>query len=120
MPIQYTHILKTEGTDPFRSNRRYLCGVAAGDRGWVASVADTTDVSSIPRMYLISFYWSFTTMTTVGFGDITGSTGIEQGFSIFAMGIGGFTFALIVGGIGDLITRDGVAETAYLQMMGEL
>lgn len=98
----------------------YLCGVAAGDRGWVASVADTTDVSSIPRMYLISFYWSFTTMTTVGFGDITGSTGIEQGFSIFAMGIGGFTFALIVGGIGDLITRDGVAETAYLQMMGEL
>jgi hypothetical protein len=71
-------------------------------------------------MYLISFYWSFTTMTTVGFGDITGSTGIEQGFSIFAMGIGGFTFALIVGGIGDLITRDGVAETAYLQMMGEL
>ena len=120
LPIQYTHILKTEGTDPFRSNRRYLCGVAAGDRGWVASVADTTDVSSIPRMYLISFYWSFTTMTTVGFGDITGSTGIEQGFSIFAMGIGGFTFALIVGGIGDLITRDGVAETAYLQMMGEL
>ena len=98
----------------------YLCGTTAGDLGWVAGVADTTDITSVPRMYLISFYWSFTTMTTVGFGDITGSTGIEQGFSIFAMGIGGFTFALIVGSIGDLITRDGVAETAYLQMMGEL
>jgi len=35
----------------------------------------------------------------VGFGDITGTTGIEQGFSIVAMGIGGrglhsFTFKL--------------------------
>ena len=74
---------------------------------------------SVTRMYLMSFYWSFTT-TTVGFGDITGATGLEQSFSIIAMGIGGFTFALIVGSIGDLITKAGVAETAYVQMMGEL
>ena len=59
----------------------------------------------------MSLYWSFTTMTTVGFGDITGATGLEQSFSIIAMGIGGFTFALIVGSIGDLITKAGVAET---------
>ena len=34
--------------------------------------------------------------------------------------IWGFTFALIVGSIGDVITRSGVAESAYLHMMGEL
>ena len=54
-----------------------------------------------------------------GFRDITGTTD-RTGVSTVAMGIGGFTFALIVGSIGDLITRNGVAETAYLQMMGEL
>lgn len=98
----------------------YLCGVTGGDRGWIVGVEETADTSSVTRMYLMSFYWSFTTMTTVGFGDITGATGLEQSFSIIAMGIGGFTFALIVGSIGDLITKAGVAETAYVQMMGEL
>lgn len=98
----------------------YLCGVAGGDSGWIAGVEETADTDSVTRMYLMSFYWSFTTMTTVGFGDITGATGLEQAFSIIAMGIGGFTFALIVGSIGDMITKAGVAETAYVQMMGEL
>ena len=66
----------------------YLCGVTGGDRGWIVGVEETADTSSVTRMYLMSFYWSFTTMTTVGFGDITGATGLEQAFSIIAMGIG--------------------------------
>ena len=45
---------------------------------------------------------------------------MRAGSGALAAGIGGFTFALVVGSIGDLITKSGIAEATYLEMMGEL
>eukprot|EP00854_Cymbomonas_tetramitiformis_P017837 gene17837-21240_t len=49
------------------------------------------------RRYIASLYWSFTTMTTVGYGDIFAVTTSERLFAVFGMVVGGFYFSWIIG-----------------------
>ena len=63
---------------------------ATGD-GWYESYpSDDVDSSDWywGRQYLVALYWAFTTMTTVGYGDVTPQTDEERIFCIFAMIIG--------------------------------
>jgi CRP-like cAMP-binding protein len=53
----------------------------------------------IPRQYMVSVYWAFTTMTTVGYGDINVANDLERGFAIFAMLIGASVFGYVIGNV---------------------
>lgn len=47
-------------------------------------------------LYIASIYWAFTTLATVGYGDITGGTKLERAFSIIWMlvGVGFYSFTI--------------------------
>ena len=57
----------------------------------------------VGKRYLASCYWAFSSLTTVGYGDITGDTIPEQIFAIFIMMMGVSWYAFIVSTISDIM-----------------
>lgn len=52
---------------------------------------------AIPEQYLLCVYWTITTLTTVGYGDITPHTQFEQIFAILWMIVGVYVISYSVG-----------------------
>lgn len=62
-------------------------------------------------MYISSLYFSYATLTTVGFGDINATTTYERGVALIALSIGSAIFAGIVGTMSTLVdTMDELEE----------
>ena len=58
---------------------------------------------SIADQYLNSMYWSITTLTTVGYGDITPSTNVAKIFTMFVMVLGVGMYGFVIGNISQLL-----------------
>jgi len=70
--------------------------------------------------WITSFYWAITTMTTIGYGDISAYTGGEKGFSCLAMMLGCCFFAWSTGVITTLITEQPYCVSRFNDTMDEL
>jgi glutamate mutase epsilon subunit len=55
------------------------------------------------QIYLTSFYFTVTTITTVGYGDISGHTDSERIFCIIIMVAGVISFSLASGTLTSII-----------------
>ena len=69
---------------------------------WVArgGIIETEPIGQ----YIRSLYWAITTMTTVGYGDITPARSVEYIFSSVAMLLGASLFVFIIGSIASLLS----------------
>ncbi|KAK9812616.1 hypothetical protein WJX72_000666 [[Myrmecia] bisecta] len=77
---------------------------------WLTSVAgqDLTTASRL-RQYVASIYYAMTTITTVGYGDITAHTAAEELVAIFIMFIGVLFFGFLIGSLGELLEQSSMA-----------
>jgi hypothetical protein len=91
----------------------FLSAVLAGfsNNSWVTRVG-IVEVAA-PQQYLRSLYWTVTTMTTVGYGDITPVTNVEYMISIFVMVLGASVYAVIIGNIASLFSNIDAAKAAH-------
>jgi hypothetical protein len=62
-------------------------------------------------------YWAYTTMTTVGYGDISSVTVAEKVWAISVMIVSGFFFSFVVGRVAVVVARFDADQQAYDQQM---
>lgn len=70
--------------------------------------------------YIDALYWSVTTITTVGYGDITPVTRFEKIYAIFAMLMGLGFYGFLIGNITRLLSKKDPAREHYLDNMEKL
>ena len=56
-------------------------------------------------LYYVSLYWTITTITTVGYGDISGTNNIERFFCSLMMVIGVVSFSFANGSLASIISN---------------
>ena len=69
---------------------------------WVVRLG-YVDCSNI-ELYIISFYWTLTTVTTVGYGDISAGTTIERVYNLFIMSFGVLLYSFAIGSLSSIVS----------------
>ncbi len=76
-------------------------GKSGDEDSWIRT--RSFDKVSPSELYLIALYYTFTTITTVGYGDISGGTGVERVVCILFLFVGVLTYGFIAGSITSII-----------------
>ena len=55
------------------------------------------------EIYIISFYWTLTTVTTVGYGDVSAGTTTERIYGLFIMSCGVLMYSFAIGALSSIV-----------------
>mmetsp|Transcript_142796 Transcript_142796/g.274191 ORF Transcript_142796/g.274191 Transcript_142796/m.274191 type:complete len:531 (+) Transcript_142796:1-1593(+) len=91
------------------------CGMKMVDEGFLESYSDV--FGNNMAEYLAALYWSMTTLTTVGYGDITPTTDGERIYTTLAMVVGGGFYGYVVGCICSMVSNSDLNSTAFYDRM---
>lgn len=70
--------------------------------------------------YIKALYWSVTTLTTIGYGDIVPTTGTEMLFTIFVMLLGVALYGYVIANIASTVFSTDPATTQYRSNLEKL
>ncbi len=56
------------------------------------------------EIYVVSFYWTLTTVTTVGYGDINAGTTLERAYNLIIMSFGVLMYSFAIGSLSSIVS----------------
>ena len=73
---------------------------------WVSVYDDGSALDGgLARQYLFCMYWALTTLTTVGYGDITPTNDSERAYTLGCLFIGALVFGFLLSTLADLYSK---------------
>jgi hypothetical protein len=85
------------------------------EESWIS-----TDSHDNEEAYMVSLYWTITTFSTVGYGDISPKTDGEIAFTMVVQFLGIMFFAYLMGNVSSIITNINMREQAMSKRETEL
>lgn len=76
------------------------------DPDWLDKYSKYTDFNDAANLYMVSFYWTITTITTVGYGDIVANNFAERVFCACMMIIGVISFSFANGSLTSILSHN--------------
>ena len=70
--------------------------------------------------YLDALYWCVTTLTTVGYGDVTPTTPAQTVYAMVVMLLGVGLYGFVIGNVATLLTRMDMAKAQYVATLERL
>jgi len=87
--------------------------------GWIL-LRDTPGALDETTQYLDALYWCVTTLTTVGYGDVTPANNAQTLYAIFVMILGVGVYAYVIGNIASILANINPSKASYLQRVEQL
>jgi len=90
---------------------------------WIACIwiyiARVDKLDTVPT-YMDSIYWCITTITTVGYGDISPVTDLQKTLTMVAMFLGVAVYGYIIGNVASLLSNIDVAKANFSKQMEDI
>ncbi len=87
--------------------------------GWILVFGNPEGLDPLDH-YIKAFYWTVTTLTTIGYGDIVPHENIEFVFVVLIELLGAGMYGLVIGNIANLIANIDVAKTQYREKLDKI
>jgi len=87
--------------------------------GWL-KIAGINENNSVASNYVSALYWTTTTLTTVGYGDIVPHTNIEKLYAVFVMILGVGFYGYLIGNVVSVITKRDPAHEKFINNLENL
>jgi len=86
---------------------------------WILVSGNPDGLAPLDR-YISSFYWTITTIATIGYGDITPKGSQQMLFVILIELLGAAMYGLVIGNIAGLIASIDVAKSQYREKLDKI